>query len=90
MASGDSQPSSPARSMESGVIAAVSCLGIVLMAARNRKLISNRPKILNPASPIPRYGSLRLASLEAGEKKSGHISTGPNEGILFFDSKFCL
>lgn len=25
--------------------------------------------------------------LEAGEEKSGHISAGPNEGLLFFDSK---
>ncbi|KAF2118896.1 RNA12 protein-domain-containing protein [Lophiotrema nucula] len=30
----------------------------------------------------------RWATLQAGEQKSGHISTGPNEGILFFDNVF--
>jgi hypothetical protein len=73
--------------MESGVVAAVCCVGIVLLA-RNKKLISNRPGISNTTSPYLRNGSLRFASLEAGEKKSGHISTAPNEGILFFDSEF--
>jgi RNA12 protein/RNA recognition motif. (a.k.a. RRM, RBD, or RNP domain) len=33
--------------------------------------------------------AVRCASLEAGENKSGHISAGPNEGILFFDSRSC-
>lgn len=32
-------------------------------------------------------GGQRNASFEAGENDSGHISTGPNEGIFFFDSK---
>ena len=31
-------------------------------------------------------GSLRLSTTEAGEHESGHISTGPNEGIVFLDS----
>ena len=31
---------------------------------------------------------MRHATLEAGENKSGHISAGPHEGILFFDSVF--
>lgn len=30
---------------------------------------------------------VRYASLQAGEHKTGHIATGPNEGILFFDSQ---
>ncbi|KAH7118013.1 RNA12 protein-domain-containing protein [Dendryphion nanum] len=33
---------------------------------------------------------IRYASLHAGENKSGHISAGPNEGILFFDNVFPL
>ncbi|KAF2182691.1 hypothetical protein K469DRAFT_711363 [Zopfia rhizophila CBS 207.26] len=32
----------------------------------------------------------RYASMQAGENKSGHISAGPNEGILFFDNVFPL
>ncbi|KAF2261623.1 hypothetical protein CC78DRAFT_561656 [Lojkania enalia] len=32
----------------------------------------------------------RLASLQAGEGKSGHIPAGLNEGILFFDNVFPL
>ncbi|KAF2003036.1 hypothetical protein P154DRAFT_520389 [Amniculicola lignicola CBS 123094] len=32
----------------------------------------------------------RFVSLEAGEHKTGHISAGPNEGILFFDNVFPL
>ena len=38
-----------------------------------------------------RYSALRsrYASLQAaGEDKSGHISAGPDEGLLFFDSMF--
>ena len=31
--------------------------------------------------------SIRQASFEAGENESGHISTGRNEGIFFFDSR---
>jgi hypothetical protein len=30
----------------------------------------------------------RYSSLQAGEDKTGHISTGPNEGILFFNNVF--
>lgn len=30
----------------------------------------------------------KYASFEAGERLSGHIRTGPNEGIFFFDSQF--
>lgn len=33
---------------------------------------------------------MRHATLEAGENKSGHISVGPHEGILFFDSVYSL
>ncbi|KAL9109598.1 MAG: hypothetical protein Q9227_005778 [Pyrenula ochraceoflavens] len=32
----------------------------------------------------------RTVTFEAGENKSGHISTGKNEGILFFDNIFPL
>ena len=32
--------------------------------------------------------SSRHASLQAGEDKTGHISAGPNEGILFFNNVF--
>lgn len=32
-------------------------------------------------------GGRRNASYEAGENDSGHINTGPNEGIFFFDSE---
>lgn len=31
---------------------------------------------------------MRFASLQAGEDKTGHISAGPNEGILFFNHVF--
>ncbi|OCK78111.1 hypothetical protein K432DRAFT_332656 [Lepidopterella palustris CBS 459.81] len=37
-----------------------------------------------------RVQGVRYATLEAGENKSGHISAGPNEGILFFDNVFPL
>lgn len=30
---------------------------------------------------------LRFNSLEAGENKTGHINSGPNEGVLFFNSE---
>lgn len=33
---------------------------------------------------------IRQATTEAGEEKSGHIDAGPNEGILFFDSRLRL
>ncbi|KAH7392838.1 RNA12 protein-domain-containing protein [Pyrenochaeta sp. MPI-SDFR-AT-0127] len=32
--------------------------------------------------------SARYSSLQAGEDKTGHISAGPNEGILFFNNVF--
>ncbi|KAH8712185.1 RNA12 protein-domain-containing protein [Phaeosphaeriaceae sp. PMI808] len=32
--------------------------------------------------------TVRHASLQAGEDKTGHISAGPNEGILFFNNVF--
>lgn len=32
--------------------------------------------------------SRRWESTDLGEDQSGHISAGPNEGILFFDSEF--
>lgn len=89
MANSDSRlPGSPSKSMEPlAIFTAVGCVGIML-AARHRRLILNRPKIINIPNASARIGSVRYASLEAGEKKSGHISTGPDEGILFFNSKF--
>lgn len=32
----------------------------------------------------------RHASMEAGENKTGHIKSGPNEGVLFFNSAYTL
>lgn len=43
-----------------------------------------------PARPIPlqrcKIPTLRSIASEAGEGKSGHITTGQNEGIIFFNS----
>ena len=36
---------------------------------------------------LPDVARRRRASSEAGEDDSGHITAGPNEGILFFDSE---
>lgn len=45
-----------------------------------------------PRRPVPRGSNLgpalRMESTVTGENKSGHVKTGPNEGILFFDSQF--
>ncbi|KAH5083677.1 mitochondrial escape protein [Parastagonospora nodorum] len=41
---------------------------------------------LQASRPWPAAG--RYASLQAGEDKTGHISAGPNEGILFFNNVF--
>jgi hypothetical protein len=49
--------------------------------ARLFRRLPTRP--VRPAS----HGGYRNASFEAGENDSGHISTGPNEGIFFFDSE---
>jgi hypothetical protein len=32
-------------------------------------------------------GAVRHASLEAGEGKTGHIETGPDKAIIYFDSE---
>ncbi|KAK5140194.1 hypothetical protein LTR04_003113, partial [Oleoguttula sp. CCFEE 6159] len=40
--------------------------------------------------PWQRLHGVRYATLEAGEDDAGHISTKPNEGILFFDNVFPL
>ncbi len=37
-----------------------------------------------------RGGNRRYKTTEAGDEKSGHINAGPNEGILFLDSKYLL
>jgi hypothetical protein len=39
-------------------------------------------------TPRPWVVTGRYASLQAGEDKTGHISAGPNEGILFFNNVF--
>ncbi|KAL5390334.1 mitochondrial escape protein 2 [Paraphaeosphaeria sporulosa] len=46
----------------------------------------------NPRLPWSAYAppGSRYASLQAGEDKSGHISAGPDEGLLFFDNVFPL
>ena len=49
--------------------------------------ISNRSRHLGFTHHIEGHTGVRCASLEAGEHKTGHIATGPNEGILFFDRK---
>ncbi|KZF20614.1 hypothetical protein L228DRAFT_249385 [Xylona heveae TC161] len=36
------------------------------------------------------FRGARCFTFEAGENKSGHISSGPNQGILFFDNIFPL
>lgn len=47
---------------------------------------SQSSRLLNVRYPALR---IRYASLQAaGEDKSGHISAGPDEGLLFFDSMF--
>lgn len=47
---------------------------------------SQSSRLLNVRYPALRS---RYASLQAaGEDKSGHISAGPDEGLLFFDSMF--
>lgn len=40
------------------------------------------------ASPRPWTIAGRYSTLQAGEDKTGHISAGPNEGILFFNNVF--
>ena len=42
-----------------------------------------RPKY----KPLQISKGIRRKTTEAGEDKSGHIHAGPNEGILFLDSK---
>jgi hypothetical protein len=49
--------------------------------------VSNRSRHLGLVHHSEVPIGFRYASLEAGEHKSGHIATGPNEGILFFDSQ---
>jgi hypothetical protein len=55
------------------------------------KSIANPAKLFRrlPTQPVrpASHGGCRNASFEAGENDSGHISTGPNEGIFFFDSE---
>ena len=45
-----------------------------------------RPRI----APVRKPGGLRKATSEAGEDETGHISTGPKEGIFFLDSKYVV
>jgi len=53
----------------------------------SKAYISNRSRPLGLTHHTEGPICVRCASLEAGEHKTGHIATGPNEGILFFDSQ---
>ncbi|KAF2016595.1 escape protein-like protein 2 [Aaosphaeria arxii CBS 175.79] len=56
-------------------------------SARHRGVLhSTRTRIPPPLLTNPH----RHVSLQAGENKTGHIQTGPNEGILFIDNVFPL
>ncbi|KAJ4287548.1 mitochondrial escape protein 2 [Kalmusia sp. IMI 367209] len=66
-------------------------------ATFQRGSISAQTRLQGPLTrthrlPCGKYAALgsRYASLQAGEDKSGHISAGPNEGLLFFDNVFPL
>ncbi|KAF2826174.1 hypothetical protein CC86DRAFT_350666 [Ophiobolus disseminans] len=57
--------------------------------------VARTPLTLQPRIRASRTGAPRLwtvpcryNSLQAGEDKTGHISAGPNEGILFFNNVF--
>ena len=54
-----------------------------LVTARSLRTTNNR--VTTPVYPQSISG-IRQASSEAGEQKTGHLSTGPNEALLFFDS----
>lgn len=60
------------------------------MLHRRLHLQAARPSLIRvPGRGPPAHGRLqqsRRATAEAGENKSGHISTNPNEGILFFNN----
>ncbi|OCL10324.1 escape protein-like protein 2 [Glonium stellatum] len=64
--------------------------------ALQRRAFSVLPDALTARRPRSRQApgrevkGVRYATLEAGENKSGHISAGPHEGILFFDTVFPL
>ncbi|KAH0538375.1 hypothetical protein FGG08_005024 [Glutinoglossum americanum] len=61
-----------------GFLAAPS--GVILRRFSNVNGSRSRQRLMQVAR------GRRLASTEAGENESGHISAGPNEGILFFDN----
>lgn len=50
----------------------------------NRRLM--RPG-LSGAYRVACAQGIRYKSLEAGENNTGHINSGPNEGVLFFNSE---
>ena len=58
-----------------------------------RQILPLRQYHLRPCGLRPKGGppktckGVRRKTTEAGEDKSGHINAGPNEGILFLDSK---
>lgn len=61
----------------------------------SRARLASQRALVGPSS-VNRYCPAHItglrhgsgASLEAGEGKTGHINAGPNEGVLFFNSKF--
>lgn len=58
-----------------------------------RRFISNpqpRPRLITPTVPVISKRNVYTDPSEEELKLTGHITTGPNEGILFFDNIFPL